>query len=157
MRLAGWACPTWGEMVVMISWQGNNRQQHSESVWKLRYINVVYYSYSLSQHHHLVFWCILHSITCLHYLDFIRGLNSRCCSNETPSTPGRNQDYFYPHFIQKCFQKNCHAIYTPLTLNAIQFAQHALARLPQILGFHTDTLVRNAYVADRKTTLLIPV
>ena len=38
--------------------------------------------------------------------------NSRCCCNETPSTAGWNQDYFYKHFIQKLFSKKlCHAIY----------------------------------------------
>ena len=38
--------------------------------------------------------------------------NSRCCCKETPSTAGWNQDYFYPHFIQKWFSKKlCHAIY----------------------------------------------
>ena len=42
--------------------------------------------------------------------------NSRCCCKKTPSTAGRNQDYFYLHFIQTCFQINCHAIYTLDTL-----------------------------------------
>ena len=37
--------------------------------------------------------------------------NSRYCCKETPSTAGRNQDYFYPHFIQKLISKKlCHAI-----------------------------------------------
>ena len=54
---------------------------------------------------------------------------SRCCCNETPSTAGRNQVYFYLHFIQKLFSKNFHAVYTPSTLNAIQFIHHKLAGL----------------------------
>ena len=47
---------------------------------------------------------------------------------------------------KSCFQKSSIMQYTPSTLHAIQFAQHTLA-----------TLVRNVYVSDRKTTLLIPV
>ena len=30
---------------------------------------------------------------------------------------------------KSCFRKKCHAIYTPSALDAIQFAQHTLARL----------------------------
>ena len=52
--------------------------------------------------------------------------NSSCYCNETPST-GRYQDYFYLHFIQKLFSKKAVMQYTPLTLNAIQFAQQTLA------------------------------
>ena len=68
----------------------------------------------------------LHVVCLRHALQHGCGFNGRCCCNETPSTAGQNQDYFYPHFIQKLFSKNCHAIYTPSTLNAIQFAQLAI-------------------------------
>ena len=60
---------------------------------------------------------------------------------------------------KSCFLKNCHSIYTPSTLNGIQFAQHTLARLLKYARFtqHTRVSVRNAHVADRRTTLLIAV
>ena len=46
----------------------------------------------------------------------------------------------------------------PLTLNAIQFTQYTLAHVCYKYAHVTQqTLVRNADVADRKTTLLIPV
>ena len=35
--------PKWGEIIKKISWQGDNRQQRSESVEKMRSINVVFY------------------------------------------------------------------------------------------------------------------
>ena len=76
--------------------------------------------------------------------------NNRCCCNETPSTAGRNQDYFYPHFIRKLLSKKlCHAIYAldtkrnPVRTGSL-FACYKYARFTQ------HTIVTNAYVADRK-------
>ena len=53
-----------------------------------------------------------------------------CCCKETSSTAGWNQGYFLPALHPKLvFKKNSVMQYTPSTLDAIQFAQHTLARL----------------------------
>ena len=67
---------------------------------------------------------------------------------------GQNQDYFYPHCIQKLFSKKSVMQYTPAIHCSHSICLRACyknARFTQL------TFVRNVYVAERKTTLLIPV
>ena len=56
---------------------------------------------------------------------------------------------------KSCSQTNCHAIYTPSTLNVIQFAQHTLAINTPVL--HSIRLLEIGMFPTEKTTFLIPV
>ena len=74
--------------------------------------------------------------------------NSRCYCEKMPPMAGQNLNYFYPHSLgnqQSCSRKFCHANnILPLTLDAIQYAQHKLACL--CARFIQHTLVLNECV-----------
>ena len=84
--------------------------------------------------------------------------NSRCCCNETPSTAGRTQEYFYPHFILKLFLKKlCYMIYVLDTKCIPVRTAYACALAINTHLSQSIMPVRNAYIAGRNTTLLVPV
>ena len=96
-------------------------------------------------------------LTTISVLEAVLCANSRCYCNERPSTAGRNQDYFlsalYPGNLKSCLQKTSVMQYTPMTLNAFQFAYIHLRACYECARFTQHTLVKNVCVTCRETTL----
>ena len=89
------------------------------------------------------------------FFSFLKPLegNSRCCCNNTPSTAGQNQNYFYQTSSKSCFKKklSCNRPIPPGHLTQSSWHSICLYACYKCTRFILHTLVRNAYVADRKT------